>query len=43
MVAIGKSLEVVGMVVVNSGGGWNGRIVDCLFIDDDNKLSIRFC
>ena len=42
VVAIGEMLVVVGTVVVN-GGGWEGRIVDCLVILDDNKLSVGVC
>ena len=42
VVAVGEMLGVVGTVGVD-GGGWEGRIVDCLFIVDDNKLSVGVC
>ena len=42
VVAVGEMLRVVGTVGVN-GGGWEGRIVACLFIVDDNKSSVGVC
>ena len=42
VVAVGEMVGAVGTVGV-AGGGWEGRIVDCLFIVDDNKSSVRFC
>ena len=42
VVAVGEMVGVVGMVGVD-GGGWEGRIVHCLFIVDDNKLSVGVC
>ena len=41
--AVGKSGEAAGLVGVDGGGGWNGRIVGCLLIVDDNKSSTRVC
>ena len=44
MVAVGESSEAAGPVGVDGGGGgWNGTIVDCLFIVDDNKSRARVC
>ena len=43
VVAVGKSSEVAGPVGIDGGGGWNGTVVSCLLIVDDNKLSIRVC
>ena len=43
VVAVGESSEAAGPVGVYDGGGWNGRIVGCLLIVDDNKSSIRVC
>ena len=43
VVAVGESSEVAGQVGIDGGGGWNGTIVGCLFIVDDNKLSVRVC
>ena len=42
VMAIGEMLGAVGMVGVD-GGGWEGRIVACLFIVDDNKSSVGVC
>ena len=42
VVAIGEMLGAAGTVGVD-GGGWEGRIVGCLFIVDDNKLSVGVC
>ena len=42
VVAVGEMLRAAGMVGVD-GGGWEGRIVACLFIVDDNKLSVGVC
>ena len=42
VVAVGKMLGVVGTVGVD-GGGWEGRIVACFFIVDDNKSSVGVC
>ena len=42
MVAVGKMLGAAGTVGVD-GGGWEGRIVACLFIVDDNKSSVGVC
>ena len=42
VVAVGEMLRAAGMVGVD-GGGWEGRIVDCLFIVDDNKLNVGVC
>ena len=42
VVAVGEMVGAAGTVGVD-GGGWEGRIVDCLFIVDDNKSSVRFC
>ena len=42
VVAIGEMVGVAGMVGID-GGGWEGRIVDCLFVVDDNKSSVGFC
>ena len=42
VVAIGEMLGAAGMVGVD-GGGWEGRIVGCLFIVDDNKSSVGVC
>ena len=35
--------EAVGLVGVDGGGGWNGTIVICLLIVDNNKSSVRVC
>ena len=43
VVAVGESGEVAGPVHVDGGGGWNGTMVDCLLIADNNKLSIGVC
>ena len=43
MVAVGKSSEAAGPVGVDGGGGWNGMIVSCLLIVNNNKLSIKVC
>ena len=40
--AVGEMVGVAGTVGVD-GGGWEGRIVDCLFVVDDNKSSVGFC
>ena len=40
--AVGEMLGVAGMVDID-GGGWEGRIVDCLFIVDDNASSVMVC
>ena len=42
VVVVGEMVGAAGMVGVD-GGGWEGRIVDCLSIVDDNKLSVGFC
>ena len=42
VVAVGEMVGVAGTVGIN-GGGWEGRIVDCLFIVDDNKSNVGFC
>ena len=42
VVAVGEMLGAAGMVGID-GGGWEGRIVTCLFIVDDNKLSVGVC
>ena len=42
VVAVGEMLGAVGTVGID-GGGWEGRIVACLFIVDDNKLSVGVC
>ena len=42
VVAVGEMVGAAGMVGVD-GGGWEGRIVDCLFVVDDNKSSVGFC
>ena len=42
VVAVGEMVGAAGTVGVD-GGGWEGRIVDCLFVVDDNKLSVGFC
>ena len=41
-VAVGEMLGAAGTVGVD-GGGWEGRIVACLFIVDDNKSSVGVC
>ena len=43
VVAVGESGEAAGPVGVDGGGGWNGMIVGCLFIVDDNKSSAGVC
>ena len=40
---VGESGLAVRPVGVDGGGGWNGRIVGCLLIVDDNKSSTRVC
>ena len=42
VVAIGEMLGAAGTVGID-GGGWEGRIVACLFIVDDNKSSVGVC
>ena len=42
VVAVGGMLGAAGTVGVD-GGGWEGRIVDCLFVVDDNKSSVGVC
>ena len=42
VVAVGEMLGVAGMVGVD-GGGWEGRIVGCLFVVGDNKSSVGVC
>ena len=42
VVAVGESGEAAGPVGVD-GGGWNGTIVVCLLIVDNNKSSFRVC
>ena len=42
VVAVGGMLRAAGTVGVD-GGGWEGRIVDCLFVVDDNKASVGVC
>ena len=42
VVAVGEMLGVAGTVGVD-GGGWEGRIVCCLFVVDDNKSSVGVC
>ena len=42
VVTVGEMVGAAGTVGVD-GGGWEGRIVDCLFIVDDNKSSVGFC
>ena len=32
-----------GPVGIDGGGGWNGMIVSCLLIVDNNKLSVGVC
>ena len=41
VVAVGESGEVAGPVGVDGGGGWNGKVVGCLLIVDDNKSTKR--
>ena len=41
VVAVGEMVGAAGTVGVD-GGGWEGRIVDCLFIVDDNKSSVVY-
>ena len=41
VVAVGESSEAAGLVGVDGGGGWNGTVVGCLLIVDDNKSSVR--
>ena len=44
VVAVGESSEVAGSVGVDDGGGgWNGTIVVCLLVVDNNKSSVRVC
>ena len=40
VVAVGKRGEAAGLVGIDGGGGWNGTIVGCLLIVDNNKLSV---
>ena len=40
VVAVGKSSEAAQPVGVDGGGGWNGTVVSCLLIVDNNKLSV---
>ena len=42
VVAVGGMLGAAGTVGVDRGG-LEGRIVDCLFVVDDNKLSVGVC
>ena len=42
VVAVGEMLGAAGTVGAD-GGGWEGRIVACLFIVDDNKSSVGVC
>ena len=42
VVAVGEMVGAAGTVGVD-GGGWEGRIVDCFFVVDDNKSSVGFC
>ena len=42
VVAVGEMLGAAGTVGVD-GGGWEGRIVGCLFVVDDNKSSVGVC
>ena len=42
VVAVAEMVGAAGTVGTD-GGGWEGRIVDCLSIVDDNKLSVGFC
>ena len=43
VVAVGKSGEAAGPVGIDGGGGWNGTVVSCLLIVDDNKSSVGVC
>ena len=45
VVAVGESSEAAGPVGVDGGGGWNGTVVSCLLIVDNNKSSdgVRRC
>ena len=43
VVAVGESGEAAGPVGVDGGGGWNGTVVGCLLIVDDNKSSVGVC
>ena len=43
MVAVDESSEAAGPVGVDGGGSWNGTIVVCLLIVDNNKSSIGIC
>ena len=43
VVAVGESSDVVELVGIDGGGGWDGMIVGCLLMVDDNKLSVRVC
>ena len=42
VVAVGEMLGAAGMVGVD-GGGWEGRIVGCLFVVGDNTSSVGVC
>ena len=42
VVAVGEMVGAAGTVGAD-GGGWEGRIVDCLSIVDDNKSRVGFC
>ena len=42
VVAVGEMVGAAGTVGVD-GGGWEGRIVDCLSSVDDNKSNVGFC
>ena len=41
VVAIGESGEAAGSVGGDGGGGWEGTIVSCLLIVDNNKSTKR--
>ena len=42
--AVGESGEAAGSVGVDDGGGgWNGTIVVCWLVVDDNKSNVRVC
>ena len=41
VVAVGESGEVAGSVGGDGGGGWEGPIVGCLLIVDNNKSTKR--
>ena len=42
VVAVAESGEAMGPIGVDGGGGWNGTVVSCLLIVDDNKSSVGF-